>query len=56
MVFVAFMQYCIQSKVPHLTHVERVESVFGIKLYLTLLKYSVKCQHSIKCIYVVYIT
>ena len=41
-VFVAFMQHCIQSKVTHLTHVERVESVFAIKLHLNLPKYIVR--------------
>ena len=33
MVFVAFMQHCIQSTVTHLTHVEGVEDV---KYYCTL--------------------
>ena len=38
-VFVAFMQYCIQSKVTHLTH---VESVFDVKLCLTPPKHTVR--------------
>ena len=29
-VFVAFTQYCIQSKVTYLSHVGRVESVFAL--------------------------
>ena len=41
-VLVAFMQHCIQSKVTHLTYVERVESIFAIKLHLNLPKYIVR--------------
>ena len=41
MVFVAFMQHCIQSNVTHLTHVERVESVLCIKWSLAPPKYAV---------------
>ena len=41
-VFVAFIQHCIQSKVTHLTHVERVKSVFDVKLCLTPPKHTVR--------------
>ena len=41
-VFVAFTQHCIQSNVTHLTHVERVESVLGIKWPLAPPKYAVR--------------
>ena len=39
-VFVAFTQHCIQSKVTHLTHVERVKSVLCIKWPLVPPKYA----------------
>ena len=44
-VFVAFTQHCIQSNVTHLTHVERVESVLGIKWPLAPPKYAVRVHN-----------
>ena len=44
-VFVAFMQYCIQSKDTHLTHVKRVESVLCIKWPLAPPKYAVRIHN-----------
>ena len=44
-VFVASAQHCIQSNVSHLTHVERVESVFCIKWPLAPPKYAVKAHN-----------
>ena len=41
----AFMQYCIQSNVPHLTHVERVKSVLFIKLPLAPPKCAVRAHN-----------
>ena len=42
MVFVAFMQHCIQSNVTHLTH---VKSVLCIKWPLAPLKYAVRAHN-----------
>ena len=44
-VFVAFTQHCIESNVTYLTHVERVESVPGIKLLVAPPKYPVSVHN-----------
>ena len=44
-VFVAFTQHFVQSNVTHLTHVERVESVLGIKWPLAPPKYAVRVHN-----------
>ena len=45
MVFVAFMQHCIQSNVTHLTHVKMVKSVLCIKWSLAPPKYAVRAHN-----------
>ena len=45
MVFVSFMQHCIQSNVTHLNHVEKVESVLCIKWPLAPPKYAVRAHN-----------
>ena len=44
-VFVAFMQHCIQSNVTHLNHVEKVKSVLCIKWPLAPPKYAVRAHN-----------
>ena len=44
-VFVAFMQHCVQSNVTHLTHIERVTSVLSIKWPLAPPKYALRAHY-----------